>query len=257
MFLAAPFDETIPLVRSAPWEDPSGCDDASTGIAEPVMRPSARRRRREWDFAVVQSLANFSYNEENSLQVIFMKIYTRTGDQGSTGLFGGPCVSKDDARIEAYGTVDELNAALGIARSAGLSQTIDDQLAQIQAELFSLGAELATPDPVAHPMLRLSQAEVERLESWIDVHEESLSPLKNFVLPAGSLASTQLHLARAICRRAERRVITLARIGVESGSSISPEIVVYLNRLSDLLFVLTRVANRDAGVGDVLWVQEE
>ncbi len=179
-----------------------------------------------------------------------MKIYTRTGDTGSTGLFGGPRISKDDDRIEAYGTVDELNASIGTARSAGLSGLVDSQLERIQNELFSIGAELATPNPDEHQMRIIGHEHVERLEKWIDEHEQGLPPLKNFILPAGHLGATHLHLARAICRRTERRVVTLVR---RHETSISEELVIYLNRLSDLLFVLTRVANRDAGVEEIHW----
>ena len=181
-----------------------------------------------------------------------MKIYTRTGDTGSTGLFGGPRVAKDDDRIEAYGTVDELNAAIGTARSAGLDATVDCQLDQIQHELFSIGAELATPEPDDHSMRIIGNEHIERLESWVDEHERTLEPLKQFVLPAGVSGATHLHLARAICRRAERRVVTLVR---RHETSISEELIIYLNRLSDFLFVLTRVVNHADGVGDVPWVR--
>lgn len=181
-----------------------------------------------------------------------MKIYTRTGDTGSTGLFGGPRVSKDDDRIEAYGTVDELNAAVGMARSAGLSDQLDSQLAQVQHELFSIGAELATPEPESHQTRIICGTQIARLEDWIDEHEETLPKLTNFILPAGDSGATLLHLARAICRRAERRVVTLAN---GSGTNISEDLVIYLNRLSDLLFVLTRVANRDSGTDEVAWTR--
>jgi cob(I)alamin adenosyltransferase len=180
-----------------------------------------------------------------------MKIYTRTGDAGSTGLFGGPRVSKDDDRIEAYGTVDELNAAIGMARSAGLASQLDLQLSQIQSELFSIGAELATPNPDQHQMRIITQDHAERLEQWIDEHEQGLPPLKQFILPAGDGGASHLHLARAICRRAERRLVTLLR----SETGLSQDLLIYLNRLSDLLFVLTRVANRDAGVDEVPWTR--
>ncbi|KAA5544585.1 cob(I)yrinic acid a,c-diamide adenosyltransferase [Roseiconus nitratireducens] len=187
-----------------------------------------------------------------------MKIYTRTGDAGSTGLFGGPRVSKDDARIEAYGTVDELNAALGCVRSvgaaAGVDPALDGQIEQIQRELFSIGAELATPDPDAHELRIIQTRHVARLEKWIDDHEQGLEPLKQFILPGGTHASSILHLARAICRRAERRVVTLAdRDGVE----ISDAVIVYLNRLSDYLFVLSREVNSQAGLPDVPWQRPE
>ena len=181
-----------------------------------------------------------------------MKIYTRTGDAGSTGLFGGPRVSKDDHRIEAYGTVDELNATVGMARAAGVSPTVDHQLEQIQHALFSIGAELATPEPGQHELHIIDEAHVQQLESWIDEHEQRLQPLKHFILPAGTSAATQLHLARSVCRRAERRVVTLAR---RDHTSVSEVLTVYLNRLSDLLFVLTRAVNSDAGVAEVKWVR--
>ncbi|TWU26320.1 Cob(I)yrinic acid a,c-diamide adenosyltransferase [Novipirellula galeiformis] len=179
-----------------------------------------------------------------------MKIYTRTGDAGSTGLFGGPRVAKDDDRIEAYGTVDEVNACIGMVRSAGVSDEIDAQLCEIQHALFSIGAELATPNPDEHGMRIIDSAAVKRLEDWIDTHEAQLTPLKNFILPAGGAAATHLHLARAICRRAERRVVTLVR---RHEVSVSEALIVYLNRLSDLLFVLSRVANLDANVDDDHW----
>lgn len=183
-----------------------------------------------------------------------MKIYTRTGDTGSTGLFGGPRVSKDDDRIEAFGTVDELNAAIGLARSAALKPPLDGQLARIQHELFSMGAQLATPNPDDHQLPTIGTAHIERLEQWIDQYEAELPELKNFILPAGDLGASQLHLARAICRRAERRVVTLQR---RDGQSVANELVTYLNRLGDLLFVLTRVANRDAGVPEVPWTRHD
>ena len=183
-----------------------------------------------------------------------MKIYTRTGDAGSTGLFGGPRVSKDDARIEAYGTVDELNAALGCVRSAGTAGSFDDaldhQLEQVQHELFSIGAELAAPDPDAHDLRVITTGHVARLEAWIDEHESGLQPLKHFILPGGTHAAAILHLARAICRRAERRVVTLAD---QEGVEISDAVIIYLNRLSDYLFVLSREVNSQAGLADVPW----
>ncbi|NND96430.1 MAG: cob(I)yrinic acid a,c-diamide adenosyltransferase, partial [Pirellulaceae bacterium] len=186
-----------------------------------------------------------------------MKIYTRTGDAGSTGLFGGPRVAKDDRRIEAYGTVDELNAALGIARACGVAEVVDDQLDQIQHELFSIGAELATPDPDAHQLRVINQQHVEQLELWIDAHESGLEPLKHFILPGGSIAASHLHLARAICRRAERRVVTLgSEPPTDAGEGpISESLIVYLNRLSDYLFVLSRAVNQNAGISEVKWVR--
>ncbi len=179
-----------------------------------------------------------------------MKIYTKTGDQGETGLFGGPRVAKDDARIEAYGTVDELNSVLGLARSCILPTDLDRLVERIQNELFSLGAQLATPNPSAHQTALIGQAEIARLESAIDEYEARLEPLKQFILPGGTAAASHLHLARTVCRRAERRLVTLVR---SSPLPIATELVVYLNRLSDLLFVLARAANHVTGTADVPW----
>jgi cob(I)alamin adenosyltransferase len=179
-----------------------------------------------------------------------MKIYTKTGDQGDTGLFGGPRVSKNDARIEAYGTVDELNSLLGVARSFTLPQDIDQLVERMQNELFSLGAQLATPDPPAHQTALVGPAQTAALEAAIDHYEATLEPLKQFILPGGTTAAAQLHLARTVCRRAERRLVTLVQT---SQQPIATDLVIYLNRLSDLLFVLARAANHAAGSPDVPW----
>lgn len=179
-----------------------------------------------------------------------MKIYTKTGDSGQTGLFGGPRVDKDDPRIEAYGAVDELNAALGLVRVEQIPVEINALLARIQNELFDLGAELATPNPAVHHMAVVGQAHIETLEQAIDRHESALEPLREFILPGGSRASAELHLARTICRRAERRLVTLRR---KSPTPVSPELIVYLNRLGDLLFVLARAVNAVDGIADVPW----
>ncbi len=184
------------------------------------------------------------------LTFIGMKIYTKTGDGGDTGLFGGPRVRKDGLRIETYGEVDELNAALGLARALGIPPPIDAELARIQAELFSVGAELATPEPIEHGTALIGPRQIEWLESTIDRHEATLEPLKNFILPGGSAGASALHLARTICRRAERRLVTLIDTGDEP---ISNYLLVYLNRLSDLLFVLARAANAAAEFPDVPW----
>lgn len=176
-----------------------------------------------------------------------MKIYTRTGDRGETGLFGGVRVPKNDPRVEAYGTVDEANAAIGLARAAGVAPEQDGQLEAIQDDLFVLGAELAC-DPSKADKLRTPRIGAERiteLERWIDAAEEGLPPLSQFILPGGCPAAAALHLARTVSRRAERRVLDL--------EDVRPEIVMYLNRLSDLLFVLARQANRWAEVDDVPW----
>jgi cob(I)alamin adenosyltransferase len=178
------------------------------------------------------------------------KIYTKTGDAGETGLFGGPRLRKDNARIEAYGAVDELNSVLGVARAAGPAAKVDEVLASVQHELFALGAELATPDPEKHKTNFVQPGHVERLEEAIDRFEERLAPLSEFILPGGTPQAAALHHARTVCRRAERRAVTL----VHSGQGrVSPLCVQYLNRLGDLLFVLARAENMGAGVADMAW----
>jgi cob(I)alamin adenosyltransferase len=179
-----------------------------------------------------------------------MKIYTRTGDRGETGLFGGPRVKKSDARVEAYGDVDELNAALGAARAVLEDPEIDGQLALVQDELLCVGAELATPaDARARPAIPPVQARwAERLEQAMDAWDRELPSLRQFVLPGGTPAGAALHLARCVCRRAERRVVALA-----ADVPVVPEVLAYLNRLSDLLFVAARLANHRAGRDEPLW----
>jgi cob(I)alamin adenosyltransferase len=180
------------------------------------------------------------------------KIYTKTGDDGQTGLIGGERTWKDDARIEAYGTVDELNALLGVARSAGTAGQIGSLLERVQNELFVIGAQLATPGTADRKQSpSITSQHVAALEADIDRFDQRLAPLKEFVLPAGSPPAAHLHLARTVCRRAERRVISLARR--ESDPPDMGLLVVYLNRLADLLFVLARAANADSGHGDVPW----
>lgn len=178
-----------------------------------------------------------------------MKIYTKTGDDGTTGLFGGARVRKASARVEAYGTVDEANAAIGVARAARLDADSDAVLAAVQADLFTLGAELAcAPGREDRLKMRLVDAsDAERLEAAIDRAEEKVAPLRSFVLPGGTPQAAALHLARTIARRAERVVLAL------EDAPARAELVVYLNRLSDLLFVLARRANVEAGREDVPW----
>jgi len=179
-----------------------------------------------------------------------MKIYTRTGDDGTTGLFGGGRRSKADLRVEAYGTIDETNAAIGVARAAGLPTSIDAVLAEVQSDLFTVGAELGcVPGEEAKLKMNLIGApDAERLERAIDDAESGLPPLKTFVLSGGSPGAAALHLARCVARRAERLVVA-----ARAESPIRSEPIVYLNRLSDLLFTLARRANHDAGVTDVPW----
>ena len=181
-----------------------------------------------------------------------MKIYTKTGDAGQTGLFGGGRVSKDDARVEAYGDVDELNAFLGVARSVEMMPRIDEVLVPVQRDLFSIGALLATPDlQKMHDHLAKAQIDDSRiasLEQEIDACDRELEPLRAFIVPGGTPKAAALHVARTVCRRAERRVIHL-----QKEVEIPQIVVVFLNRLSDLLFTLARIANTRAGAGEVTW----
>ena len=183
-----------------------------------------------------------------------MKIYTKTGDTGETGLFGGGRVPKDDARVEAYGDVDELNAALGMARAVEPMPRIDEVLVPIQRDLFAIGALLATPDREKMRQhlekARVDDDRVGQLERAIDDGDRELEPLRSFIVPGGTPKAAALHVARTVCRRAERRVVSLTETGVDE---IPQVVVVYLNRLSDLLFTLARVANRRAGAGEVTW----
>jgi cob(I)alamin adenosyltransferase len=184
--------------------------------------------------------------------VALTRIYTRTGDKGRTALANGERRPKHDLRIEAYGTVDETNAAIGLARLHTSGSELDAVLARIQNDLFDLGADLATPVEEAprHEPLRVVDAQVDRLEREIDAMNEGLSPLRSFVLPGGTPAAAYLHLARTICRRAERLVVALSE---KPDEVVSAAAVKYLNRLSDLLFVASRFAN-EGGAKDVLWV---
>ena len=184
-----------------------------------------------------------------------MRIYTRTGDDGETGLFGGGRVAKDDARVEAYGEVDELNAVVGLAVAIAPLPRIDDVLIPIQRDLFSLGAILATPNlDKMHEQLakaRIDEGRIAELEGAIDAGEAELEPLRAFILPGGTPKSAALHVARTVCRRAERRVVHLQHL--QQSIAIPPLVTIYLNRLSDLLFVLARVANRRAGAAELTW----
>lgn len=181
-----------------------------------------------------------------------MKIYTRTGDTGDTGLFGGGRTPKNDPRVEAYGDVDELNAAIGLARASELMPRVDEVLVPIQRDLFSIGALLATPDRERMKQqlakARIDDDRIAQLERAIDDGDAELEPLKAFIIPGGTPKAAALHLARTVCRRAERRVVAL-----RASAEIPEIVVVYLNRLSDLLFTLARVANRRAGAGEVTW----
>jgi cob(I)alamin adenosyltransferase len=181
-----------------------------------------------------------------------MRIYTRTGDAGDTGLFGGGRVRKDHPRVEAYGDVDELNAAIGLARAIEVVPRVDEVLVGIQRDLFAIGALLATPQPDKMRQqlekARIDEQRIDQLERDIDAGDAELEPLRAFIMPGGTPKAAALHVARTVCRRAERRVIAL-----EESEDIPPLVVIYLNRLSDLLFTLARVANLRGGGGEVTW----
>ena len=179
-----------------------------------------------------------------------MKIYTKTGDEGETSLFDGTRVAKTHPRVVAYGEVDELNACLGLARATGLDEELTAMVVQIQRDLFALGARLADPrHKIADRVTKavIADADVTRLEGWIDALEEGLEPLRHFVLAGGSPGGAALHVARTVSRRAERSVLLLGAEAVEA------VVRLYLNRLSDLLFVMARAANHRAGVTDIVW----
>jgi cob(I)alamin adenosyltransferase len=181
-----------------------------------------------------------------------MKIYTKTGDAGDTGLFGGGRVPKNHPRVEAYGDVDELNAVLAMVRAAGDMPRIDNVILPIQKDLFAIGALLATPDREKMRQhlekANVDDARIAELERAIDAGDDELEPLKTFIIPGGTPKAAALHVARTVCRRAERRVVELA-----ANTDIPQLVVVYLNRLSDLLFTLARVANRRANTEEVAW----
>ena len=179
-----------------------------------------------------------------------VKIYTRTGDTGDTSLFGGQRVSKAESRVAAYGDVDELNAWLGLTKSATADAQLASMIERVQRDLFAVGARLADPGRrIAERVAKatITAADVTRLEEWIDQLEAELPPLRHFILAGGGASGASLHVARAVCRRAERAVVSL---GAEA---VDPEILVYLNRLSDLLFVMARAANHRAGLSETEW----
>ncbi|MBS1253114.1 MAG: Cob(I)yrinic acid a,c-diamide adenosyltransferase [Anaerolineales bacterium] len=182
-----------------------------------------------------------------------MKIYTRSGDQGQTSLFGGQRVSKADLRVEAYGTVDELNAAIGLAESLIDDSGISSQLQAVQSRLFGLGSDLATPrasgsERTASHVQRVQEAWAKGLEDAIDQAESEIEALSSFILPGGTPGAAALQVARTVCRRAERRVVTLSQ-----EEDVTPAVLIYLNRLADLLFVLARLANQRAGIAETPW----
>jgi cob(I)alamin adenosyltransferase len=198
-----------------------------------------------------------------------MKLYTRSGDDGSTGLFGGQRVLKNHPRVEAYGTVDELNAALGLAaaeitrllggsekpwmdsKPSGFLQRASAIIAQLQSRLFDIGADLATPEESKHEskVKRISDEQIAESERWIDEIDAGNQPMNTFVMPGGTELAARLHLARTICRRAERAIVSLQR-----DETITPGVLIYINRVSDLLFAMARRANVESGVADVPWI---
>jgi len=177
-----------------------------------------------------------------------MKIYTRGGDQGSTSLLGGLRVEKTDPRIGAFGTIDELNAMLGLARAEGPSAELDAILEKLQNQMFDLGAELATPDGTSPSAALMQEADVDQIETTIDAFESTLEPLTTFILPGGTKVAAALHLARCICRRAERETVDLSQ-----HYAVRQTVLKFLNRTSDLLFVLARAANAQQAHSDVPW----
>jgi cob(I)alamin adenosyltransferase len=178
------------------------------------------------------------------------RIYTKTGDEGMTGLGGGQRVPKDSRRVETYGTVDELNSQIGVALATGLCERLSGELRRIQNELFDLGADLATPasSQARHPVPTVEPRQIEKLERLIDELNAVVGPLTNFLLPGGAPGAAQLHVARTVCRRAERTATSLAR-----DETIGPTVLPYLNRLSDALFVMARYENHERGVAEPLW----
>lgn len=178
-----------------------------------------------------------------------MKIYTKTGDKGTTSLFAGGRVPKHHLRVEVYGTVDELNSFVGLIRATAENEKIDGWLHQIQNELFVIGADLATPmDAKADWLTRLEEGREAQIEAWIDELDEDLEPLKNFVLPGGTIAACHAHVARTVCRRAERHCTALSE-----AEAINPPVLAYLNRLSDFFFALARWLNKQADVSETRW----
>ena len=194
----------------------------------------------------MRRLARLFFGKNTAMANRLTRIYTRTGDDGTTGLADGSRLAKDHTRIEAMGDLDELNSALGLLLSEPLPPRTREQLTLIQHRLFDLGGELAIPGCAS-----VTAQHVSELEQWLDVENDTLPSLKEFILPGGSRSASLCHVARTVCRRAERRLVTLAQT-----ESVSPDSRHYLNRLSDLLFVLCRVLNRHHGVDDVYWIKQ-
>ena len=181
-----------------------------------------------------------------------MKIYTKTGDRGETGLVGGKRLSKDSLRIQAYGDVDELNAFLGVCRTFNKHTELGEILHHLQAELFDLGADLATPLDSKVQVPRVQKKQISNLEKWIDSIDEKVTPLRHFILPGGCVLSANLHLARTACRRAERSIVAL-----QKHEDVGENVIMYINRLSDLLFMMARFANKVEGIDEELWKKKK
>ncbi len=182
-----------------------------------------------------------------------MRIYTRTGDEGTTSLFAGGRVSKGHVRLHAYGTIDELNAVLGLVVAAGVASQLEEALLRVQSELFVVGGDLATPSKSANAAItRVSFEMTARLEQEIDTWEGALPELRNFILPGGGLSGAFLHQARTVCRRGERWIVQLAAV-----EDVNPDVLKYVNRLSDWLFVAARLANIEAGKSEAIWKRGE
>lgn len=211
---------------------------------------TCNRDRAGWKLApqwvVTRELDQYFLPDRHKKGTYMVRIYTRTGDDGSSALIGGKRVSKNSLRLEAYGTVDELNSFLGQAISQGATQPLVSMLQRIQNTLFDVGAELASEVPLSPP--RMHPEFIVQLERWIDDLSDSLPPLTQFILPGGSQCAATFHVARTVCRRAERRVISLHEL-----EPIHPDILRYLNRLSDLLFVMARTQNQWEGHNDIVW----
>jgi len=221
----------------------------STGAILPLQYPLGPLAANAW-LSILHAQRLLEIFQNYDIKPSPMRIYTRTGDQGSTSLFGNTRVAKCDLRIAAYGTVDELNAVLGVARADGLPQQCELVVLRLQNQLFDLGAELATPKPEERGTDILQSEDIAEQEAVIDELEQALAPLAAFVLPGGTKGAAGLHLARCVCRRAEREIVALSQI-----AQIREVVLEFINRTSDLLFVLARTANAAAGTGDLPWTK--
>ena len=218
-----------------------------------VFSGGLKVRRFEFIYPKLTLRQSFIHPGLNKIQFEYwssMKIYTKKGDTGKTSLFGGKRVLKSSLRIDAYGTVDELNSILGLALSYSPDVRTGEILNHLQNQLFVMGADLATPPDVKKQIRRITVTDIEKLENYIDELEELLSPLKNFILPGGNSCGAAIHMARTVCRRAERAAVACRE---SKENPVSDETIIYLNRLSDLLFVLARFENHRGGMEETVW----